>query len=201
MLDYCLAVRIQKVPMASLDLRYQLALVLVGAVLFRVLLLSGLSGRQFDRKSASGFKYGMSVFFFVFNLCGLATTNLLSMTYLHIAEQLILIFVFIYELIFRRGLLSRHFHHVLAIAGLALQIHIGIGGAMMSYLLIDQVTDLINHVKLFWITFFLVRLFAYNVVMFIAVRQAVGPARESAAVMGWFVCVIIWWVFSLLYHL
>jgi hypothetical protein len=187
--------------MASLHLRYQLAVVLLGGALFRLLLLSGLHDRLFSRKFLYRFRHWPGVLFFAYNLCGVSTTNLLSMTYLHITEQMFLIFLFICDLYFCHQRPTRLIHHVLGIIGLALQIHIGIGGAMMSYLLIDQVTDLISDVRAFWITFFVVRLLAYNVVMFVAVRQALGPAKESRAVMGWFVCVLIWWVFSLCYHL
>jgi hypothetical protein len=134
------------------------------------------------------------------NLLGILTKDLLSMSIVHVCELLLLNAIFVYELVYRDMLLSGRAHHVLAIAGLYLQVHIGIGGALMSYLLIDEVTDYITNPFAYWITFFLVRFGFYNAVCGIAVRQGLRAARHSVAAAWWVRTVVVWWVFAVGYH-
>jgi len=186
--------------MSCLDLRYQALILLAAVLVFLLLKATGVLNESFNRRFAYFFKHFGGPLFFVCNLLGILTTNLLSMSYLHISELTILTLVFVHELLFGGYRLPRKAHHVLSLIGLVLQMHIGVGGALMSYLLIDQVTDLIRDRRIFWVVFLLVRLLGYNAVLAIAVKQGVEPAKESPAVRGWLACVIVWWVFSLFYH-
>jgi hypothetical protein len=115
-------------------------------------------------------------------------------------ELLILALLFIHDAFARSLSLSFRTHHILAIVGVCLQVHIGVGGATMSYLLFDQVTDYIQNPKAFWIAFFVVRICFYNVVLAVAVRQGIQAAASSLAIKIWVGCVITWWLFSNVYH-
>jgi hypothetical protein len=104
-------------------------------------------------------------------------------------------------MVYRQLLPSTRAHHFLAIIGICLQVHIGIGGALMSYLLTDEVIDYVRNPIAFWITFFFMRIVFYNVVCWIAVKQGMKAAQTSAAAQWWVRAVMIWWFFSVLYHL
>jgi hypothetical protein len=138
--------------------------------------------------------------FFGINFFGLFTTNLLSMSWFHVCELLVLALVFARDAIVRDLTPTFRFHHVLGVVGLCLQVHIGVGGAMMSYLLVDQVTDYVHNRVAFWIVFLLVRIGLYNTVLAVAVRQGLRAASASLAIAVWVGCVATWWAFSNFYH-
>jgi hypothetical protein len=138
---------------------------------------------------------------FALNLLGLLTTDLLSMSVVHVCELVLLNAIFVYELIYKVRLPSSYAHHVLAILGLCLQVHIGIGGALMSYLLTDEVIDYISSPVAYWVTFFIFRIVFYNVVCAIAVRQGMRAAATNVAAKWWLRAVVIWWIFSIGYHI
>jgi hypothetical protein len=152
-----------------------------------------------EKYAAFGRKWSYAIFFSV-NLIGTFTTDLLSLTWFHITELLLLALLFIHDAFAHSMTLTFRARHILAIIGVCLQIHIGVGGATMSYLLCDQVTDYIRNAKAFWITFFVVRICFYNGVLAIAVRQGIQAAVSSLAIKIWVGCVITWWVFSNFYH-
>jgi hypothetical protein len=131
---------------------------------------------------------------FLLNILGLLTTNLLSMGILHIGELTFIVDLFIYDLIYREMLLSARAHHVLGIIGLCFQMHIGVGGAAMSYLFTDEVTDYFTNPILFWIVF-------YNVICGIAVLQGIRACADSPPIKVWVTLIVFWWIFSFGYHI
>jgi hypothetical protein len=140
-------------------------------------------------------------FLFVLNLLGVLTTNLLSMSIIHVCELILLNAIFVYEMIYSVMLPSSRAHHALAIIGLCLQVHIGIGGALMSYLLTDEVIDYISNPVAYWVTFVVVRIVFYNIVCGIAVKQGIKAAETSVSAKWWLRAVVIWWIFSIGYHI
>jgi hypothetical protein len=135
------------------------------------------------------------------NLGGLLTTNLLSMPTWHIFELVILALIFIDDLwngTGNTGSLDGRWHHILSISGISVQLHFGIGGGLMVFLLLDQIVDYCADPRLFWAVFFLLRVIGDNVLIGIAVKQALNEMSSTMAI--WLVLVVIWWVFSVLFH-
>jgi hypothetical protein len=141
------------------------------------------------------------VLFFCTNFLGIFTTDLLSMSWFHACELLSLAFWFAHDAVMRPMTPVFLWHHILGIVGLCFQVHIGVGGALMSYLLLDQSTDYVRDRRAFWIIFVLVRFGLYNVLLAVGVRQGLRAAESSLAVAIWVACVIGWWVFSVFYHI
>jgi hypothetical protein len=187
--------------MVCLELPSQLVFVVAGVVAFVVLDATGGFNWSLFRNLRYIFdRYGTRIFM-AFNAGGLLTTNLLTMSSIHVIELTPLILVFLYEIFYRPMILPLRIHHVLSILGISLQLHIGVGGALMSYLLLDELTDYIVDRPFFWIAFVVMRIIGYNVVLAIAVKQGVAQAAASVAVRGWLASVVIWWIFSAFYHI
>jgi hypothetical protein len=123
------------------------------------------------------------------------------MSWFHICELLSLAILFLHDAVMRPMTLAFRVHHIFGIVGVCLQIHIGVGGTAMSYLLFDQVTDYVRDPVAFWITFLVVRICFYNVMLTVAVMQGIRAAQESMAIAVWVGCVIIWFFYANFYHL
>jgi hypothetical protein len=187
--------------MVCLDLSSQLVFVVTGVAAFLVLNATGAFNLWFFRHFSHIYNcYGTRIYM-VFNIFGLLTTNLLEMSYVHVVELTPLLLVFLHEFFYDRLPLPERLHHILSIVGLALQLHIGVGGALMSYLLLDELTDYVHDPRSFWIAFVVLRIVGYNVVLALAVKQGVAQAAASVGVKFWVASVVVWWIFSAFYHI
>jgi hypothetical protein len=140
--------------------------------------------------------------FQLLNIAGLFTTNLLSMSNIHAIKLLFLACLYIQDGFERYLSLAEWWHHILGTAGVILQLHIGLGGGMMSFLLLDSLTWYFEGTRLFWPLFVLIRIVMYNFVLCIAVFQGrkVYATSPSVELKFWLITVVIWWVFSIVYH-
>jgi hypothetical protein len=187
--------------MVRLELSSQLIFVVAGVLAFVMLNATGVFNSSLFRNLRYIFdRYGTRLFL-TFNIGGLLTTNLLTMSYVHVIELTPLILVFLHEFFYHQMALPLRIHHVLSILGLALQLHIGVGGALMSYLLLDELTDYIKDPPSFWIAFVALRIVGYNVVLAIAIKQGVAQAADSVPIKHWIASVLVWWIFSAFYHI
>jgi hypothetical protein len=184
--------------MASIHLAVQF---LLFAVLLGLAFLFQRPLQSLSMQFGAVFRRWSFAVFFGINFLGLLTTDLLSMSWFHVCELLALGLLFAHDAVMRDMTATFRFHHILGLVGVCFQIHIGVGGALMSYLLLDQATDFIRNRRAFWITFLIVRIGIYNVVLAIGVRQGLRAAEASRAVAVWVGCVITWWIFSIFYHL
>jgi hypothetical protein len=136
------------------------------------------------------------------NIAGIFTTSLLSMSHIHAVKLFILACFYIHESL-EGGLgVAELSHHIIGTVGVILQLHIGVGGGLMSWLLLDELTSWFEDTRVFWPLFLLIRVVMYNVVIGVAVFQGRKEYSTSPSVglKFWLVAVVVWGVFSIVYH-
>jgi hypothetical protein len=142
-------------------------------------------------------------YFCLINFGGLFTTDLVSMSWYHVFELILFSFLMMDDLsdpFFRVGDWEEVMHHILSLIGISLQLHIGVGGGLMSYLFLDELVFYFRESDLFWPVFFGVRIIGYNVILAIVVKQGI-PRASSWSIQLWLLVVICWWGFSIVYHI
>jgi hypothetical protein len=117
--------------------------------------------------------------FELLNVAGLFTTNLLSMSRIHAVKLLALACIYINDALSHPLCLVDWSHHAIGLAGVILQLHIGLGGGLMSFLLLDGFTWYFKHTRIYWLSFLLIRIVLYNFEIAIAVVQ--GRRKYSAS--------------------
>jgi hypothetical protein len=142
-------------------------------------------------------------YFCLINIGGLFTLDLVSMSWYHVFELTLFSFLIMNDLcypFFRQGCWEEVMHHLLALIGISLQFHIGVGGGLMSYLFLDQIVVYFEDTGFYWPVFFGLRIVGYNVILAIAVKQGI-PRVSSRGEHLWLLAVRCWWGFSIVYHI
>jgi hypothetical protein len=139
--------------------------------------------------------------FAVLNIFGLFTTDLVHMSRYHVFELTVLGGLFVSDLLNSDSTTDPWgiAHHILSLVGISIQLHFGLGGGLMAFLLLDEWTTYVSDPRLHFAVFFAVRVVGYNAVILVAVRQGLA-APPSPALALWIWVVVLWGAFAFVYH-
>jgi hypothetical protein len=161
---------------------------------------------RFILRKCNAFRFmGSIVFedvFAVLNIFGLFTTDLVHMSRYHVFELTILGLHFINDLLAVDkdwDTWGEWVHHILSLVGISLQLHFGLGGGLMAFLVLDELTGYVTNDYFYWPVFLFLRVISYNTVIFLAVQQDLA-APPSLALTVWIWAILIWGIFAFIYH-